>query len=175
MDPRVNLAVSTHVENMEDVMMRKFLPFVAVVVFLMLASPVWAFDFDFNFETNGRLSIGLGGGFGDERVGPGVLSAKYVDNFLEVGIEGLYDGDTEDQNDALALGWLLYRYNLYEEDRNTPYFGLGIGRTYMAQSYENGFGIISAMGWDTNFWGLELKWGYFDPSLYTFVAYYHFK
>lgn len=155
--------------------MRKFLPFIAILVFLMISSPAWAFDFDLNLETAGRISIGLGGGFGDEDVGPGVLSGKYVDSFLEVGMEGLWDGDQEDEIDSLGLAWLIYRYNLYEEERNTPYIGVGIAHTFLADSYEDGFGIIAAMGWDTNFWGLELKWGYFDPSLYTFVAYYHFK
>ena len=174
MDPHVNSVTSTLVAYLEDNKMRKFLPVAAAVIFLMVSSPAWAFDFDLNLETAGKISIGIGGGFGDEEVGPGVLSGKYVDDFLEIGIEALYDGDQEDEIDALFLSWLIYRYNLYEEDRNTPYLGVGITKSFLADSYEDDFGIMAAMGWDTKRWGMELKWAYFDPSLYTFVAYYHF-
>ncbi|MCK4719005.1 hypothetical protein KAU08_00025 [bacterium] len=154
--------------------MRATILVLAVICFFLVGSPALAFDLDFNIETSGDISIGLGAGFGDEDVGPGVLSGKYVDKVLEIGIEGLYDGDEEDQIDGLAFLWLIYRYNLYEEERNTPYMGIGVANGFAMNSFQDDFGIMAAMGWDTNTWGLELKWGYFDPSLYTFVAYYHF-
>jgi len=143
-----------------------------VIVFFVLSSPVAAFDLGLDFD--GHASVGLGAGFGDEDVGPGVLSGKYTDDWLEVGAELFYDGDTEDQIDTLALAWLLYRHNLHVEENNTPWLGVGIGETFEADSYEDSFGIVAAMGWEGRSWGMELKWGYFDPSLYSFVVYYHF-
>ncbi len=140
------------------------LPAIAAVVFFFLATPVYAGDF----------SVGLGAGFGDNDVGPGVISGKYWDEWYEVGAELFYDNDKGDAIDQLALSWFIYRYNLYVEENNTPWLGVGIGKTFEQNSYQDSFGFVSAMGWEGRGWGMEFKYGYFDPSLYSFVVYYGF-
>ncbi len=152
--------------------MKKYLLILASLLILAIPSPLYALDLGLDFD--GNFSVGLGGGFGDNDVGPGVLSGKYWDDWLEIGGEIYYDGDQEDEIDQLGLLWLIYRHNLHVEENNTPWLGVGIGETLDANSYENSFGFIGAMGWEGRRWGMELKWGYFDPSLYSFVVYYHF-
>ena len=36
------------------------------------------------------------------------------------------------------------------------------------------YGYVAALGWEGKGWGLEFKYAYLDPSLFSFVAYYHF-
>jgi len=152
--------------------MRRTIIIPAVLAILILAaSPVRAFDLGLG---EGDLSIGIGAGFGDDEVGPGVLSGKYWDDWLEIGAEVFYDNDKENQIDQLALAWLIYRYDLHVEENNTPWLGVGFGKIFERNSFEDSFGYVSAMGWEGRGWGMEFKWGYFDPSLYSFVVYYHF-
>lgn len=152
--------------------MRRAIPFLFILIMLALPLPAGAFDLGLDFD--GHMSVGLGGGFGDNDVGPGVLSGKYWDEWIEIGGEVFWDNDTEDKIDQLALAWLIYRYNLHEEENNTPWLGVGMGNIFEKNNFEDSFGFISAMGWEGRGWGMEFKWGYFDPSLYSFVVYYHF-
>jgi hypothetical protein len=152
--------------------LKNFLILALSIGLFLAAVPAYAFDLGLDFD--GNLSVGLGGGFGDNDVGPGVLSGKYSADWLEVGAELFYDGDKEDEIDQLGLVWLIYRHDLHVEENNTPWLGVGFGETFDANSYEDSFGFVSAMGWQGRGWGMELKYGYFDPSLYSFVVYYDF-
>jgi len=135
------------------------------MLFFLLCTPAYA---------DSAFSVGLGGGFGDEDVGPGVLSGKYWTDWLEVGSELFYDNDKGDAIDQLVLSWLIYRVDLHHEENNTPWVGAGFGTVFEADSYQDEFGFVGAMGWEGEGWGLEAKFGYFDPALYSFVAYWHF-
>lgn len=154
--------------------MRKALFIPLVILLLTAASPAYAFDWDLGLDFDGHASIGLGGGFGDNDVAPIGISLKYWDTWLEIGGEAYLDNDTEDHIDQLGLLWLLYRMNVYEEENNTPWMGAGIGSLIEENAFEDNFGFVAAMGWEGNKWGMEFKWGYFDPSLYSFMVYYHF-
>ena len=146
--------------------MKKFLILFLPLVIFLIATPLYA---------ESTFAVGLGGGFGDEDVGPGVLSVKYRMDWLETGGQLFYDGDTEDTSDQLGLAWLVYRLDLHHEENNIPWVGAGFGNLFEANSYEDNFGPILEMGWDGKTWGLEAKYGYFDPSLYSFVAYWYFN
>jgi hypothetical protein len=122
----------------------------------------------------GSFSAGLGGGFGDEDMGPIVVSAKFWSRSWEAGGEVFYDGDTGDTIDQIALAWVLYRFDLHSEERNYMYAGLGPGNVFNKNKVEDSFGIIGSLGWDGKDYGLQFKYGYFDPSIYSFVVYWHF-
>lgn len=165
--------------------MRKALLAVIALGVLMIATPAFAQD-----TMMGTFSAGLGGGFGDEDVGPFVLSGKYWDYEYELGAELFYSGDTEDEYEQLGMIWALYRYDLSAEEESTVYMGIGGGFLLDDDEAEipegaevapersefgNDWGIVAAVGWDAEVWGLEFKYGWFDPSLYSIVVYYHFE
>ena len=142
--------------------------FIFLFLFLFAAAPTYATDLE------GNYSAGLGAGFGDEDVGPFVLSAKYWSNTFEGGAELFYDSDTGDEVDQFGLVWLAIRYDLFVEEGNSTYLGMGGGNLFEKHSFENGFGYVALLGWDGKKWGFEFKYGYFDPSLYSVVTYWHF-
>jgi hypothetical protein len=137
----------------------------------LTAAPAMAFP---DFGLDGRLSAGLGAGFGDEDVGPFVLSGKYWSETVEGGLELFYDGDTGDDIDQFGLAWLAVRYTLHPEEGNSTYMGMGGGLMVNKSSFENSFGYVALLGWDSEQWGFEFKYGYYDPSIYSVVTYWHF-
>ena len=120
------------------------------------------------------LSAGMGGGMGDENVGPFVVSLKYWSNSWEAGGEIFYDGDKKDMIDQFGFAWLAWRFVLHPEERNTLYMGVGLGHLFESTLYENNSGGMLLIGWDGKNYGLEGKYAWFDPSIYSVVAYYHF-
>jgi hypothetical protein len=134
----------------------------------LIAAPVFAGGF------LGDFSVGLGAGFGDEKVGPGVISGRFWSNTLEVGAELFYDGDTGDEIDQFGFTWIAVRYDLTTEEGNSTYLGVGGGGLFEKNLYENDVGFMTLLGWDGKGWGLEMKYGYFDPSIYSLVVYYNF-
>ncbi|HDS30801.1 MAG TPA: hypothetical protein ENN67_07130 [Firmicutes bacterium] len=122
----------------------------------------------------GSFSAGLGGGFGDEKMGPFVVSGKYWSRSWEAGAEIFYDGDKDNDIDQIGLIWAMYRQDLHPEERNWLYAGLGAGFTLEENLLKSSTGIVGAIGWDGKDYGLELKYGYFKPSIFSFVAYWHF-
>jgi hypothetical protein len=138
---------------------------------MLIASPVFA------QEMMGTFSLGLGGGFGEGDVAPFVVSGKYWDQQWEAGIEAFTSFEEESSDyDQIAFGWLAYRYNLSTEyEEGTAYLGVGGGGIFNEQSFENQFGPVGVLGWDQYEWGLELKYGYFDPGIFSICAYYNFN
>ena len=138
------------------------------ILFFLAPSSAYAADFPV------RISAGLGGGFGDNDVGPGLFSGKIWDESWEAGVELYYDGDTADTIDQLVLAWAVYRLYVHEEVGNSLFVGAGLGTLLEKNAFEDSMGVVSVVGWDDEEWGLEFKYGYFDPSLYSFAAYWHF-
>lgn len=122
----------------------------------------------------GTFSAGLGAGMGDEDTAPFVISGKFWSRQWEAGAELYYDGDEGDTIDQFVLGWAMYRYDIHYEDRNTLYSGVGAGTILEGNNQDDSFGLMLALGWDGKDYGLEFKYGYFNPSIYSFVAYYNF-
>ena len=151
--------------------MRKGLIALAVLGLLFAATPAFAQDM------MGTFSAGIGGGFGEEDLGPFVISAKYWDPMWEVGAEILTSFEDESMDyDQLGLVWIAYRYDVTYEEDGAAYVGIGGGGIFnQSDWFENQFGPVAMIGWDADIWGLEFKYGYFDPSLFTIVAYYHFN
>jgi len=141
---------------------------VACLFFLALTAPVLAGGI------KGKVSVGLGGGFGDNSVGPFVMSGKYWTRNWEAGGEVFYDGNTQNAIDQFGLLWGLYRVDLNPEPGNYLYLGAGPGTQIKAKLFKNSVGEMVAVGWDGRHYGLEFKYGYFAPSIYSVVAYWHF-
>ena len=139
---------------------------IGVIIFLV---PHMAHAGDFD----GTLSVGIGGGFGDEKVAPGDLSVKYWSKFWEIGTEGFLDGTPGNRYDQFGLLWITVRYQLTEEYNNSTYMGIGGGALFKANVYRLKEGYVTFVGWDAVDWGFELKYGYFKPSIYSLVVYYH--
>jgi len=155
--------------------MRKVLLVLVAAVFLLVAAPAFAQGDD--YLEYGTFSLGLGAGFGDD-VDPGqwILSGKYWDPMWEVGAEMYWTGDEEDEYDQIGMAWIAYRYDLDVQEESATYVGIGAAGIFEEWSgYENQFGPVGIVGWDADIWGLELKWAYFDPSVFSVVAYYHFE
>jgi hypothetical protein len=151
--------------------MRKALIVLVALVMIFAAAPAFAQ----NYTEMGTFSIGLGGGFGDSTdVGPFILSGKYWDPMWELGAEVYWSGDTEDEYDQIGMAWLAYRYDLSVEEENAIYAGIGGAGVFEDYDFGNQFGPIGMIGWDATQWGLEFKWAWFDPSVLSLVAYYHF-
>jgi hypothetical protein len=123
----------------------------------------------------GVFSLGLGYGFGEDvEPGPFVLSGKYWADVWEVGAEVYFSGDDADEFDQIGTGWLAYRYDVDVEDEGATYLGIGIAGLFEDYTgFENSFGPVGLVGWDSEIWGLELKYQWFDPGIFSFVAYYH--
>ena len=82
--------------------MRKVFVILVALGMFFLASPTFASDGCgwCGDEMIGTLSLGIGGGFGDEtEVGPLVASGKYWDINWELGAEVYWSGDEEDEYD----------------------------------------------------------------------------
>jgi len=122
----------------------------------------------------GNISAGIGGGMGDNDVGPGVLSGKYWTRSWEVGAEVFYDGDKNNITDQFLFPWAVYRVDLHPEERNYLYTGLGVGALVKSSSFKETTGMVIVLGWDGKKYGIEVKYGYFAPSVYSAVVYYHF-
>lgn len=140
----------------------------SLVAFLLAGSPSSA------APLGGTISAGIGGGMGDEDVGPVVLSGKYWTRSWELGGEVFYDGDTGDAIDQFGFIWAAYRFDIHPEERNYLYMGLGPATLIDSNSFKDSFGLAGLLGWDGKNYGLEFKYGYFKPSTYSIVAYYHF-
>ena len=152
--------------------MRKALIILAAFVLLFAASPVYAQD----YMDMGTFSIGLGGGFGDDtEVGPFVLSGKYWDPMWELGADVYWSGDEEDEYDQVGMVWLAYRYDLSVDEESATYLGIGGAGLFEDIGFGSQFGPIGLVGWDSEGWGLELKYAFFDPSIISAVAYWHFE
>lgn len=151
--------------------MRKFLVIIVALAVFLVAAPAFAQD---DFE--GTWSVGLGGGFSDDvDVGQFVISGKYWDPMWEVGAEIFFTGDSEDEYDQIGTIWVAYRYDLSVNSDSATYVGIGgAGLFEDFSGFANSFGPIGIVGWDADQWGLELKWAYFDPSVFSACAYYHF-
>jgi hypothetical protein len=159
--------------------MRKVLLILAALAVLLVATPAMAQD-GYDYLEMGTFSIGLGGGFGDTDtdIGPLVISGKYWDPMWELGAELYTDGSFSDSDeyDQIGMAWLAYRYDLSVEEQGAAYIGIGGAGVFeiFDDNFENSFGPVALVGWDGEEWGLELKYGWFDPSLISIVAYYHF-
>lgn len=159
--------------------MRKVILIMAALAVLLAATPAFAQD-DYDYLEMGTFSLGLGGGFGDADVdvGPFVISGKYWDPMWEIGAEIFTDGSFEDSEDydQFGMAWLAYRYDLSVEEEGAAYLGIGGAGVFetIDGNFGNEFGPVGLVGWDGEEWGLELKYCYFDPSLISIVAYYHF-
>lgn len=151
--------------------MRKFLAIIVALVVFLVASPAYAQD-----DFVGTWSVGLGGGFSDGvDVGQFVISGKYWDPMWEVGGEIFFTGDEDDEYDQIGMIWVAYRYDLAVNSDSATYVGIGGAGIFEDWTgFENTFGPIGLVGWDADQWGLELKWAYFDPSVISACAYYHF-
>jgi hypothetical protein len=148
-------------------MLKAFL--IILMTFMVIGpTPIQAAPF------GGSFSVGLGAGMGDEDVGPGVISGKYWTKTWEVGGEVFLDVNTENTIDQFGLPWALYRHDLHTEDRNSLYAGVGAGVLIGSKSFKRDIGPVLALGWDGKKYGMEFKYGYFVPSTYSIVAYYHF-
>jgi hypothetical protein len=153
--------------------MRNLFIMIIALTLLLVAAPAFAQD-DNTFE-EGTWSAGLGGGFGDSvDIGQYVVSGKYWDPQWEIGGEVFFTNDT-DNNDQIGMLWIAYRYDLSVNPGNATYVGIGGAGLFSDwNGFSNGFGPIGLVGWDSDDWGLELKWAYFDPSVISACAYYHF-
>ncbi len=154
--------------------MRKVFVILIALVLFFAATPAFAQDYD---EWMGTFSIGLGGGFGDDTdVGPFVLSGKYWDPMWEIGGEVYWSGDEEDEYNQIGMAWIAYRYDLSTNEDGATYVGIGGAGIFEEQAgFANSFGPVGLIGYDTEVWGLEAKWAYFDPSVLSFIVYYHFE
>jgi hypothetical protein len=153
--------------------MRKLLVLLVALGLFFTASPAFAQDYDLEM---GFFSIGLGGGFGDDYdPGPLVLSGKYWDPQWEIGADVYWSGDTQDEYDQIGMVWLAYRYDLSVNDDSATYVGIGGAGIFQEYAFGNQFGPIGIVGWDSDVWGAELKWAFFDPSIISAVVYYHFE
>ena len=161
-------------------MKKGLLILVAVVVFL-IGAPAYAQDGN-DWTMEGTFSAGVGGGFSstDVDTAPFVLSGKYWDPSWELGVEVFTDFTSEsDTYDQIAQAWLAYRYDLNTGDdveSGTTYIGIGASGLFQElDQFGNGFGPIALIGWDSDVWGLEAKAAYYDPLVFSLVAYYHFN
>ncbi len=152
--------------------MRKALVVLAALALLFVATPTFAQD----YMEYGTFSIGLGGGFGEDiDPGPFVLSGKYWDPEWELGAEVYWSGDEEDEYDQVGMAWIAYRYDLDVQEESAVYVGIGGAGIFEEYSgFENSFGPVGLIGWDAEEWGLEFKYSWFDPGIFSVVAYYHF-
>jgi len=156
--------------------MRKVLIILVALAMFFIAAPAFAQD-EYDFEM-GTWSIGMGGGFSDSTdVGPFVLSGKYWDAQWEIGADVYSSFESESQDyDQIGMAWLAYRYDLSVEEASATYAGIGAAGIFQeSEGWSSQFGPVGVVGWDSDIWGLELKWAYFDPSVISAVAYYHFN
>jgi len=149
--------------------MRRALLILAAVGLFFFAAPAFAQD-----EYLGTFSVGLGGAFGEEDVGPWVLSGKYWDAEWELGAEVFWSGDDMDEYDQIGFAWLVYRYDVWLEEDSATYVGIGGGGIFEETMFANNWGPVAVIGWDAQEWGLEFKYGYFDPSVFSICAYWNF-
>jgi hypothetical protein len=152
----------------------------AVALFLIVVPAAMAQDED-DMGLNGNWSVGIGGGFSDKDTAPFVIGFKYWDPSWELGAEAHTSFESESQDyDQLVQAWLAYRYDLAlgEEDPSNGVVFLGIGAGAIFEDFdefENDFGPIGIVGWDTEQWGIAVKGAWYDPMLYSAVVYYHFN
>ena len=152
--------------------MRKVLMILLALSLLLVASPAFAQDMEMEY---GTFSIGLGGAFGDEiDPGPIVISGKYWDPMWEIGADLYFAGEEESADyDQLGMVWVAYRYDLNVSEEGSTYVGIGGAGIFEEWDFENQFGPVGLVGWDSEVWGAELKYAYFDPSIISVVIYYH--
>jgi hypothetical protein len=151
----------------------------AVCLFLIVAPAAMAEDDASNMGLDGNWSVGLGGGFSDKDVAPVVVSGKYWDPSWELGAEAftVFQSESKDY-DQLIQAWLAYRYDLEFGDPNNgvTYVGVGVSGIFEDfDEFENTYGPIVIVGWDSTQWGVELKGAWYDPMVYSGVVYYHFN
>jgi len=139
---------------------------------LLTASPAFA------QEMMGTFSVGIGGGFSDVDVAPFVISGKYWDYEWEAGLDIFTSFESESSDyDQIGMVYLLYRYGLDQQYQDgSAYLGIGGGFIFNDwRDFSNQFGPVGAIGWDAYEWGLELKYGYFDPGIFNICVYYNFN
>lgn len=160
----------------EKKLMRKGLLILAMVGFFFMATPAFAYiSCD---DEAGWFSAGIGGGFAENDVAPFIISAKYWDLDWEVGGEMLFDRIEEsNEYDQIGVAWLIYRYDVAVDEGGATYVGAGAAGLFsdFAGQFGNQFGPVGALGWDSDGWGLELKYAWFDPGVATVCVYYHFE
>jgi len=134
-------------------------------------------------ELLGTISIGLGRTFGQGKAAPYSVAAKYWDKEWEVGGQLYISGDVKDEFEQMGLVYGVVKYVLSGEDFNTTYIGVGGGAIFDEDqrqdethsetvNFKEQIGVVGIAGWDSGYWGIEVTYGYFNPSLIAVNLFY---